>query len=390
MPDILLSPNMSLPVPVVGLEAGPQYATDVNSCMTRIDAHNHAPGSGLQIDPTGLNINSDLTMGSNNLISIRTLRMNQQSAALSLPTDLSCLYDVGGDMYFNDGLGNQIRITQNGSVVGTSGSIANLVSPATASFVSATHTFVWQSDTNTPANMDGAAVILRKVAANSPGITLRPPTSISSDYEVVLPALPGATNFVSIDSSGNLAAAAAVAGGITLSMLVAAVAQALVPTGAQLPFAGSAAPAGFLLCDGSAVSRTTYAALFAVVGISAGQGDGSTTFNVPDWRGRFMRGVDGSAGRDPDSAGRTAMNTGGNTGNNVNSVQGNAFQTHSHGIQSLNNVPTGPYPNFGANPSSDGTMVGVTTVTGATGPTSQPTANETRPTNGYSNFIIKT
>jgi hypothetical protein len=51
-------------------------------------------------------------------------------------------------------------------------------------------------------------------------------------------------------------------------------------------YAGSSAPSGWLLCDGTAVSRTTYSALFAAIGTSYGAGDGSTTFNLPDLRGR--------------------------------------------------------------------------------------------------------
>lgn len=54
-------------------------------------------------------------------------------------------------------------------------------------------------------------------------------------------------------------------------------------------FAGSAAPTGWLLCDGSAVSRTTYATLFAAIGTSFGAGDGSTTFNLPNTAGLFLR-----------------------------------------------------------------------------------------------------
>lgn len=62
-------------------------------------------------------------------------------------------------------------------------------------------------------------------------------------------------------------------------------------TGMVVPYLGSAAPTGFLLCDGSLVSRTTYAALFAVVGTSFGAGDGSTTFALPDLRGRALVGA---------------------------------------------------------------------------------------------------
>lgn len=62
-------------------------------------------------------------------------------------------------------------------------------------------------------------------------------------------------------------------------------------TGMITMYAGNAAPTGFLLCDGSAVSRTTYAALFAVLSTTYGAGDGSTTFNVPDGRGRHFIGA---------------------------------------------------------------------------------------------------
>jgi microcystin-dependent protein len=67
------------------------------------------------------------------------------------------------------------------------------------------------------------------------------------------------------------------------------------PPGSLMAYAASSAPSGWLLCDGSAVSRTTYAALFAVISTTWGAGDGSTTFNVPDLRGQFLRGFDDRA-----------------------------------------------------------------------------------------------
>lgn len=86
---------------------------------------------------------------------------------------------------------------------------------------------------------------------------------------------------------------------ITLDRLVATVQQALLPAGAVQAFAMNAAPAGWLAANGSAVSRTAYAALFAAIGTTYGAGDGSTTFALPDLRGYFVRGAgtngDGSA-----------------------------------------------------------------------------------------------
>jgi len=69
------------------------------------------------------------------------------------------------------------------------------------------------------------------------------------------------------------------------------------PAGSIIATGRAAAPTGFLLCDGSAVSRTDYARLFAAIGTVYGVGDGAKTFNVPDLRGRVPIGVDGPAGR---------------------------------------------------------------------------------------------
>jgi hypothetical protein len=72
--------------------------------------------------------------------------------------------------------------------------------------------------------------------------------------------------------------------------LVSATAQSLVPVGAVMPFAMNSAPSGWLAANGDAVSRSTYATLFAAIGTAHGSGDGSTTFNLPDLRGIFVRG----------------------------------------------------------------------------------------------------
>lgn len=75
--------------------------------------------------------------------------------------------------------------------------------------------------------------------------------------------------------------------------------QGAVPPGTLTMFAGTTAPTGYLICNGSAVSRTTYALLFAAIGTTWGVGDGSTTFNLPDLRGRGPLGVGAGAGLTP-------------------------------------------------------------------------------------------
>lgn len=97
--------------------------------------------------------------------------------------------------------------------------------------------------------------------------------------------------------------------------------NSLVPTGTVVAFAGGAdrVPNGWLPCDGRSLARSAYPSLFASIGTAHG-GTGAN-FNLPDLRGRFLRGVDNGIGRDPDRGARTAANPGGNTGDAVGSVE---------------------------------------------------------------------
>jgi len=97
--------------------------------------------------------------------------------------------------------------------------------------------------------------------------------------------------------------------------------SSLVPAGVILAFGGATAPTGWLLCEGALVSRTTYANLYAAILNAHGSGDGTTTFALPDYRGRFIRGRDNAAARDADRALRSAAQAGGNTADAVGSVQ---------------------------------------------------------------------
>jgi microcystin-dependent protein len=104
----------------------------------------------------------------------------------------------------------------------------------------------------------------------------------------------------------------------------------IIPAGTMMPHASGSVPTGYLECDGSAVSRDTYQRLFEVIGTQWGQGDGSTTFHLPDLRGRFPRGADLGSGNDPDVGGRTSSNSGGATGDSVGSYQGQEIASHRH------------------------------------------------------------
>lgn len=91
------------------------------------------------------------------------------------------------------------------------------------------------------------------------------------------------------------------------------------PTGLIITMATTTVPVGYLECNGSLISRTTYSDLFAIIGIVHGDGDGSTTFNIPDLRGEFVRGWDHGRGID--------------VGRVFGSNQLDAFKEHSHLIE---------------------------------------------------------
>jgi len=163
----------------------------------------------------------------------------------------------------------------------------------------------------------------------------------------------GGTKVMEIDNSGTLKVDAieSLSGGSTVGA---------VPSGGLVAFAGSSVPTGWLACDGTAVSRTTYAGLFASIGTTWGVGDGSTTFNLPQLGGRILRGAgaitDGQGGDTvalgafqddetaPNGLSNSTSTVSGIAGTNVassisGSTGGETGHTHSYGRDGGRIVP---------------------------------------------------
>lgn len=205
MADITISPNMNLPVPVPGVDPGPDWANNIVADMYAIDSHDHTSGKGVPITPDGMNITADLPMNENNLTEVRSVNFEAQSAPLALAGDLGCLYVSGADLYYNDEAGNQVRITQSGSVTGSTGTITGLPS-GTASASYSAGTFTFQSATSTPANMAVGPLIIGRNAASSKTVSLTPNAAQAANFDLTFPAaLPGSTLPVTVDASGNMA-----------------------------------------------------------------------------------------------------------------------------------------------------------------------------------------
>lgn len=136
-----------------------------------------------------------------------------------------------------------------------------------------------------------------------------------------------------------------------------------IPTGAVFPFAGITAPEGFLFCDGSAVSRTTYSKLLGVIGETYGSGDGSTTFNLPDYRETVLVGAGASARSSIKAHDIYA----------VGEFKDDQMQGHRHNVNTFlykqgTNGPSGNYFDYGNIETSDPVNDGVngTPRTGST------------------------
>lgn len=155
-----------------------------------------------------------------------------------------------------------------------------------------------------------------------------------------------------------------------------------IPAGVIVSYGGAAAPTGWLLCYGQAISRSTYSDLFTAIGTTFGAGNGSTTFNVPDLRGRFGLGKDDMGGSAANRvAGATSLN--GNGGNQY-------LQNHLHSVS----INTGASSNAsitdgGGTPQSAAAASHTHSVSGNTG---NPTSATVSQMNPYLvvNYIIKT
>ena len=177
------------------------------------------------------------------------------------------------------------------------------------------------------------------------------------------------------------------------------------PVGTIVAWAGDlkSIPSDWRLCNGRSLNRGKFPALFEAIGTSWG-GDGSRRFNLPDLRGRFLRGVDGGTGRDPDAGNRKACKPGGNS-SGVGSVQNDSFQNHTHNDNGHVHVmhthpgsdamfPDGSGIVFPYNPGgeTENSHTGRANLTGAVRFETESnlrTGEETRPINAYIYWIIK-
>ena len=164
----------------------------------------------------------------------------------------------------------------------------------------------------------------------------------------------------------------------TLAALSAGVEQ--FPAGAVVAFAGASAPSGWMICNGAAISRTTYATLFTAISTTYGVGDGSTTFNIPDITGRVIAGKEAAATNLTTPVDGSVL---GGTGGDEAATAPLPAHTHSYNDTSITSGGAADVSISGGD--ADQVTTGSTTGSAGTG----GTHNNVQPTI-ILNYIIKT
>ena len=151
-------------------------------------------------------------------------------------------------------------------------------------------------------------------SSGAPFVALKSPASVSSNVTFTLPGADG-SNGQMLQTNGSGALSFTTVQGV--------------PSGSVFCMAVATVPSGYLECNGAAVSRTTYSVLFAVIGTAYGTGNGSSTFNLPDLRGEFVRGFDNGKGTD--------------SGRSIATSQSSQNAQHNHSM-SVSGTTSNPTP----------------------------------------------
>jgi len=203
----------------VSVTAGPTWATNLNTSIDAIDNHDHTSNKGVRITPAAMNINAALEFNGNNALELKQVALENQS---SQPTDQSrSLYAYGGELYYRDPSGNQVKVTNNG-VVNAGGSINNLGDPASANYVSAQDLFTWfhNESGNEYAKMAHSDFLLYKYSSDGSGTNdyvIVKYTATGSAAELTLPNETATVLTTSTSYAGGNLSITASAGQIDLS-----------------------------------------------------------------------------------------------------------------------------------------------------------------------------
>lgn len=181
------TPNMRLLIPGVGTEPGPLYATDINTSLNKIDAHDHGAAGGVAVNASTLSWTGEVNINSQTISNIGSLNLYNNLYSFS-SSFKNYLYVLNKNLYFNDGDGNAIPLTASGSPTNEYSKgveVSAAVGYDYATFLSSVFVLYNPSLSNVRNQIDLKSIILRGTNTTW-GLTLAPPT-LSTDYTLTLP-----------------------------------------------------------------------------------------------------------------------------------------------------------------------------------------------------------
>ena len=362
-----------------GIDVAGNKITNVGTPTTNLDAVNK-----IYTDSTFICRDSSLGSGANTMTAVLSLANPGQSSILGSPADNNAATvryvkdsvsayvgksggNITGTLVINNGSSVCLNLTGNAVINGSINSVVNIT--ASGSIVTPNLTC-----NNSLSILNGATISCGNNPITNVTMNSVPNNSDVATVEYVISkAAPTATEatagIAKIASTSKSLAGSNDTDFITPLKLAQYVSSlSVIPAGTVNAFAGSTIPAGWLECNGSAVSRTGLTAnLFSAIGITYGPGDGINTFNLPDLRGEFIRGWDHGRGVD--------------IGRNIGSTQADELKSHTHKY----NAPTYNYGHQDGNTDTSryGRKDPIYEYTESTG------GSETRPRNVALTYIIK-
>lgn len=203
-----MSNSMNLNLPTVSTTPGPTWASNINTALTTVAEHDHSSGNGVKITPAGINIIADLAFQGNNVTGLRSARLDSQGAIVNGASDLGCLVNVNGDIWWVNNAGTGVQITTGGAIniasVGTiGGDYGQPGVPASVAYSDTTKTFTFLQDSGEGAKLFSGTINIANEAASSLSVSIGADAATSS-YALVLPiAAPGNDTVMSFDSTGQ-------------------------------------------------------------------------------------------------------------------------------------------------------------------------------------------
>ena len=207
----MITPLMGLLLPDVNVTLGPIWASELNTALSSIDSHDHTTGKGKKIPlSTGVNINADIDLTSTyNMINARSLRFLNNASVLIGTTDVGCVYEVAGDLWYNNGAGVPVHITSGAGLafasLGTIGGDYGPGDPAEVSYSALLSEYTFTQDPGVAAAINTGDIYIYDTVLGGKYVHLKVKSGLIANYDFEFPdTLPSSDAVMVLSSTGKV------------------------------------------------------------------------------------------------------------------------------------------------------------------------------------------